>query len=110
MASDIGNGPDFSQGPILELGASSDPIQRNIFLYHPGFSPFVLTPCMSFKLRTCVKLSVCVCFVFADESPNNMKVLDDNCHMVISRYNEGVKRVGVAFRCTYLMCGVVCEV
>ena len=48
--------------------------------------------------------------LFADESPKNMKVLDDNCHMVISKYNEGVKRVGVAFRCPYLMCGVVCEV
>ena len=38
MASDIGNGPDFSQGPILELGASSDSIQRNVFLYHTEFS------------------------------------------------------------------------
>ena len=48
--------------------------------------------------------------LFADESPKNVQVLDDNCHMVISKYNEGVKGVGVTFRCPYLMCGVVCEV
>ena len=91
-----------------------------IFLYHTEFSPFVLLyACHSncapvsnylFVFGFChLRVQVTL---FADESPKNMQVLNDNClwSFLNTKYNEGVKRVGVTFRCPYLMCGVVCEV